>query len=91
MENVYRQTVAPWLGDGHEHRALELDTIGLNVKGNLYLYLTKVLSIDQNKLVRSLILVMINTFCRVYGKTMGLISYYLYFHTAFQHASPYAE
>ena len=28
------------LGDGDEHRALESDTTGLNVKGKLYLYLT---------------------------------------------------
>ena len=38
-ETVFGQTLALRLGDGEEHRALELDTTGLNVKGNLYLYL----------------------------------------------------
>ena len=37
-ETVYRQTLALRLGDGDEHRALESDMTGLNVKGNLYLY-----------------------------------------------------
>ena len=37
-ESVYRQTLALWLGDRDESHALESDTIGLNVKGNLYLY-----------------------------------------------------
>ena len=40
MEVVYGQMLALWLGDGNEHRALESDTTGLNVKGNLNLYLT---------------------------------------------------
>ena len=31
-ETVYGQTLALWLRDGDEHRALELDTTGLNVK-----------------------------------------------------------
>ena len=39
MESVFGQTLALRLGDRDEHRALESDTIGLNVKGNLYLYL----------------------------------------------------
>ena len=39
METVYGQTLALWLGDGDEHCSLALDMIGLNVKGNLYLYL----------------------------------------------------
>ena len=39
METVFRQTLALQLGDGDEHHALETDTTGLNVKGNLYLYL----------------------------------------------------
>ena len=37
METVYGQTLALWLGDEDEHCTLELDTTGLNVKGNLYL------------------------------------------------------
>ena len=37
MEMVYRQTLALQLGNGDEHHALEADTSGLNVKGNLYL------------------------------------------------------
>ena len=37
-EMVYGQMLALRLGDGDGHRALELDTTGLNVKGNLYLY-----------------------------------------------------
>ena len=40
METVYRQTLALQHGNGDEHRPLELDTAGLNVKGNLYLYRT---------------------------------------------------
>ena len=36
METVFGQTLALWLGDGDEHRPLESDTTGLNVKGNLY-------------------------------------------------------
>ena len=39
METVFGQTLALWLGDGDEHHSLESDTTGLNVKGNLYLYL----------------------------------------------------
>ena len=39
METVFRQTVALRLGDGDKLCALESDTTGLNVKGNLYLYL----------------------------------------------------
>ena len=35
METVYGQTLALWLGNGDEHCALESDTTGLNVKGNL--------------------------------------------------------
>ena len=37
METVFGQTLALWLGNGDEHRTLESDTTGLNVKGNLYL------------------------------------------------------
>ena len=40
METVFGQTLALWLGNGDEHRVLESDMTGLNVKGNLYLYLT---------------------------------------------------
>ena len=36
-ETVYGQTLALQLGNGDEHRTLESDTTGLNVKGNLYL------------------------------------------------------
>ena len=36
METVYGQTLALWLEDGDEHRALESDTTGLNVKGTFY-------------------------------------------------------
>ena len=39
-ETVFRQTLDLWLGNRDEHRALESDMTGLNVKGNLYLYLT---------------------------------------------------
>ena len=39
METVYGQMLALRLADGDEHRPLESDTAGLNVKGNLYLYL----------------------------------------------------
>ena len=39
METGFGQTLALRLGDGDEHRALESDTTGLNVKGNLYLYI----------------------------------------------------
>ena len=39
-ETVFGQTLALWFGNGDEQHALELDTTGLNVKGNLYLYLT---------------------------------------------------
>ena len=38
-ETVYGQTLALQLGDRDEHHALESDTTGLNVKGNLYLNL----------------------------------------------------
>ena len=38
-ETVYGQTLDLWLGNGDEHRPLESDTTGLNVKENLYLYL----------------------------------------------------
>ena len=37
-ETVYGQMLALRLRDGDEHHALELDTTGLNVRGNLYLY-----------------------------------------------------
>ena len=40
METVFGQMLALWLGNGDEHHALESDMTGLNVKGNLYLYLT---------------------------------------------------
>ena len=36
-ETVFGQMLALWLGNGDEHRALESNTTGLNVKGNLYL------------------------------------------------------
>ena len=36
-ETVFGQTLPLWLGNGDEHRTLESDTTGLNVKGNLYL------------------------------------------------------
>ena len=39
-ETVFGQTLALWLGNRDEHRALESDTTGLNVKWNLYLYLS---------------------------------------------------
>ena len=39
METVYGQTLALQLGDRDEHHPVESDTTGLNVKGNLYLYL----------------------------------------------------
>ena len=38
-EIVYGQTLALWLGNGDEYCPLESDMAGLNVKGNLYLYL----------------------------------------------------
>ena len=38
-ETVFGQTLALWLGNKDEHRALESDTTGLNAKGNLYFYL----------------------------------------------------
>ena len=34
---TYGETLALWLGNGDEHHALESDTTGLNVKGNLTL------------------------------------------------------
>ena len=40
-ETVYGQTLALQLGDGDEHRALESDMTGLNVKEKLYLYLKR--------------------------------------------------
>ena len=40
-EIVHGQTLALWLGDRDEHCPLESDITGLNVKGNLYLYLLK--------------------------------------------------
>ena len=43
-ETVFGQTLALQLGNGDEQRALESDTTGLNVKGNLYLYLSIVLT-----------------------------------------------
>ena len=39
METVFGQMLALWIGNRDEHRPLESDTTGLNVKGNLYLYL----------------------------------------------------
>ena len=36
-ETAFGQTLALQLGDGDEHHALESDTTGLNVKGNLFL------------------------------------------------------
>ena len=35
-ETALGQTLALRLGNGDEHHALESDTTGLNVKGNLY-------------------------------------------------------
>ena len=40
METVFGQTLALRLGDRDEHHALESDTTGLKVKGNLYLHLS---------------------------------------------------
>ena len=40
METVFGQTLALRLRNGDEHHALESDTSGLNVTGNLYLYLS---------------------------------------------------
>ena len=40
-ETFYGQMLALRLGNRDEHCALELDMTGLNVKGNLYLYLMK--------------------------------------------------
>ena len=37
-ETVFGQTLTLWLGNRDEHPALEFDTTGLNVKGNLDLY-----------------------------------------------------
>ena len=37
-ETVYGQTLALWLGNGNEHRPLESDMTGLNVKGNMYVF-----------------------------------------------------
>ena len=48
METVFEQTLALWLEDKDEHRALESDTIGLNVKGNLYLSLCSKQSADHS-------------------------------------------
>ena len=39
IEIVFRQTLALWLGNRDEYWTLESDTTGLNVKGNVYLYL----------------------------------------------------
>ena len=39
-ETVYGQTLALQLGDRDEHHTLESDMTGLNVNGNLYLYLS---------------------------------------------------
>ena len=44
-ETVFRQMLAVRLGNGAEYRALESDMTGLNVKGNLYLYLPRILGI----------------------------------------------
>ena len=38
METVFRESLALWLGNRDEHHALESDTTGLIVKGNLYRY-----------------------------------------------------
>ena len=46
-ETVYGQTLALQLGNGDEHRALESDTAGLYVKGNLNLYLTEAHSYQE--------------------------------------------
>ena len=43
-ETVFGQTLALWLGNRDEHHALESDTTGLIVKGNLYLYLVEKLA-----------------------------------------------
>ena len=40
METVFGQTLALWLGSGDEHHPPESGATGLNVKRNLYLYLT---------------------------------------------------
>ena len=42
-ETVFGQTLALRLGDRDEHCALESDTTGPNVKGNLYLYLGEIM------------------------------------------------
>ena len=41
-KNIYGQTLALQLGNGDEQRPLELETTGLNVKGNLYFYLSDI-------------------------------------------------
>ena len=38
-ETIFGQTLALQLGNGDEHRALESDMTGLNVMGNLYLFM----------------------------------------------------
>ena len=47
-ETVFGQTLVLRLGNGDEHHALGSDTTGLNVKGNLYLYLTYVFRHPHN-------------------------------------------
>ena len=45
-ETVFGVMLALWLGNGDKHRALESDMTGLNVKGNLYLYVINKLLLE---------------------------------------------
>ena len=47
-ETIFGQTLALWLGNGDDQHALELDTTGLNVMGNLYLWDLSVLQGETN-------------------------------------------
>ena len=47
IETVFGQTLALRLGNGDDHYPLESDTTGLNVKGNLYLYLIEMATVQQ--------------------------------------------
>ena len=47
MEAIYGQTLALRLGNRDEHCTLESDMTGLNVKGNLYIYLGPTASVHS--------------------------------------------
>ena len=67
METVYGQTLALWPGDMDEHRVLELDMTGLNVKGNLTLQKYNIPHSETGVFLKEFILALPSSMSALYG------------------------